>query len=449
MKAKCWGRTSAKLPPPPRPEPRLVSELQDWLRRLEQRSPEARIDLGLARARTVLDALALDLSSIPVITVGGTNGKGSVVAMLEAMCRAAGWRTLAYSSPHLLDFSERIRIDSRPAAQDQIASALAQVEQARGPVPLTYFEHVTLSALVLAAREQPDVLLLEVGLGGRLDAVNVIDADVAVITSIGLDHTEWLGPTRLSIGCEKAGIARPERPLIVGERRLPRGLEPVLGATGARLLLAGRDFRWRPTGTRHLQIKHKDRIWRLPRPTLSGPFQLGNAACAVLALSELGPRLTVSDEHLAAGLQQAFVPGRLQLVERKPDVWLDVAHNGPSARALAQALGPAPRGARSTAIFSALADKDVAAIGRALNPCFDRWLVAGLDGQRACPASELAARLLKTPVAGAVETVESVAGGLSQALDDSTRDDRIVVLGSFRTVAAAANLLQQRRLERG
>lgn len=420
----------------------MAAALSDWLRRLERRSPEARIELGLERVRRVLQALAPRLDGIPIITVGGTNGKGSTLAMLEAMGRAAGLRTLAYSSPHLLDFAERIRIDGRPAAQACIVQALDQVECARGAEPLTYFEHITLAALWLAGRERPDLLLLEVGLGGRLDAVNVVDADVAVITSIGLDHTDWLGPTRLSIGREKAGIARPGRALIVGERRLPRGLQPVLEASGADLSLAGRDFCWRRLAGGRLQIKQNSRVWRLPRPALQGPFQLANAACAVLALSALRTPVAVSEAHMAAGLAAVRLAGRLQRIRHRPELWLDVAHNGAGARALAQALGPAKPARRSTAVFSALADKDVDAIGRALKPCFDRWLVAGLDGDRGASARELADRLAEIPVAGPVETVESVIDGLQRALESSAEDDRIVVFGSFRTVAEAARGLE-------
>jgi len=422
----------------------LSETLEAWLRRLEQRAPESRIELGLDRVRAVLSRLPLALPSCPVITVGGTNGKGSVVAMVEAMCRAAGLRTLAYSSPHLLDFSERIRIDGEPAAASRIASAIGTVEHARGQIPLTYFEHVTLAALAMTMASPPDVLVLEVGLGGRLDAVNVIDADVAVITSIGLDHTEWLGPTRLSIGREKAGIARSGRSLIVGERRLPAGLEPVLRATGARLALAGRDFRWRPAAGGRLRIERNGRVLNLPRPALEGPWQLGNAACAVMVLLALEDRLAVTSSHMAAGLQRVRLPGRLQRVLDQPALWLDVAHNGASARALARALGRFPASSSSTAVFSALADKDIGAIGRALDRSFSRWLVAPLAGDRARPATELAASLNDIPVAGAVETVESVPDALNLALQDSGPDDRIVVFGSFRTVAAAATLLHQR-----
>lgn len=422
--------------------------LQVWLRRLEQRSPESRIELGLDRVSAVLERLGTASPSCPVITVGGTNGKGSVVAMIEAMCRAAGLRTLAYSSPHLLEFSERIRIDGEPAEAAMIAAAIEVVERARDTIPLTYFEHVTLAALVLGAQAAPDMMVLEVGLGGRLDAVNVIDADVAVITSIGLDHTDWLGPTRLRIGREKAGIARAGRPLIVGERRLPAGYEPVLHSTGAQLTLAGRDFRWRRAAGGTLRIDHRGGSLNLPRPALGGAWQLGNASCAVLALLALADRLAIRPEHLAEGLRQVRLPGRLQQVLERPAVWLDVAHNGASARALAGALGPVPEPAASTAVFSALADKDVGAIGRALNRSFSRWLVAPLAGDRARPGAELAARLTEIPVAGAVEAVESVADGLNLALRDGGPDDRIVVFGSFRTVAEAAALLHQRSRKR-
>ncbi len=422
----------------------MSDSLQVWLRQLEQRAPECRIELGLERVRAVLAELpAAVRPRCAVITVGGTNGKGSVVAMLEAMCRAAGLSTLAYSSPHLLDFGERIRLDGNPVMAGTIAAAIETVEHARGPVPLTYFEHVTLAALVVAMHAAPDVMILEVGLGGRLDAVNVIDADVAVMTSIALDHTEWLGPTRLSIGREKAGIARPGRPLIVGERRLPTGLEPLLRETGACVSLAGKDFRWRRMARDRFQVQYADRKLLLPRPALQGAWQLGNAACAIVALWALEDRLNVTATHLAEGLQSVRLPGRLQRVARQPAVWLDVAHNAASARALAAALGPVQSDTNSTAVFSALGDKDIGAMGRALDGCFNRWLVCPLAGPRATPVSELLARLSDIPVAGVVETVESVTAGLTRAMRESTRADRIVVFGSFRTVAEAATMLKQ------
>lgn len=418
----------------------MAESLEHWLARLETRAPQSRIKLGLERVRAVLDRFALPLPPVPVITVGGTNGKGSVVAMLESICRAAGYRTLAYSSPHLLAFGERIRLDGQPAGDSELVAALQAIEVLRAEIELTYFEHVTLAALHMAAQTAPDVLLLEVGLGGRLDAVNAVDADVAIVTSIGLDHVEWLGRTRLAIGREKAGIARPGRPLVVGERRLPAGFEQVLRDTGAELWLAGRDFSWRRSGAQ-LRVDAGAEHWRMPLPALPGPWQAGNAACALTALSLLERRLPVSAAAMAAGLAEVRLPGRLQKLRSAPEVWLDVAHNAAAARALADALG-APKG-RSVAVFSALADKDVGAIGRALDGCFDRWLVAGLDTARGQSGGALADRLRAIPLAGAVEALESVADALDLALAETGPDDRIVVFGSFHTVARAWSRLKE------
>lgn len=418
----------------------MAESLKSWLARLEQRAPQARIKLGLDRVQAVFARFPTPLPPVPVITVGGTNGKGSVVAMLESICRAAGYRTLAYSSPHLLDFGERIRVNAQPATQAELLAALDAIERLRGEIALSYFEHVTLAALYMAAQAAPDVLLLEVGLGGRLDAVNVVDADLAMITSIGLDHVEWLGRTRLQIAREKAGIARPGRPLVVGERRPPPGFAQVLQDTGAEVWLAGRDFGWRRYGQR-LRVKAGQRRWDMPLPALAGPWQAGNAACALIALDRLEQRLPVSEAAMATGLAQVRLPGRLQKLRSQPDVWLDVAHNAAAARALASALGP-PRG-RSIAVFSALSDKDAGAIARALDGCFDRWLLGGLDDPRGQSGAALAERLQGIPLAGTVEALESVADALDLALAEAGPEDRIVVFGSFHTVAIAWARLEE------
>ncbi|MFP4276747.1 MAG: bifunctional folylpolyglutamate synthase/dihydrofolate synthase [Wenzhouxiangella sp.] len=419
----------------------MVEPLTVWLERLERRTPEAQIRLGLERVGTVLNRLPGARPSCPVITVGGTNGKGSVVAMLESIYGCAGYRTLAYTSPHLLDFSERVRVDGQPAAESVLAEALAEVEQRRGTEALTYFEHVTLAALVVARSMGPDVVLLEVGLGGRLDAVNAIDPDVAVITSIGLDHIEWLGGTRRSIAREKGGIARAGRPLIVGERRPPRGWIAELAAGGADLSLAGRDFHWRRAG-RRLRLMAGEETLDLPPPRLAGAHQWGNAACAVMAVRMLDRRLPVATEALANGLSAVQLPGRLQRIASRPEIWLDVAHNAQAARVLAAALGP--KTGPATAVFSALAGKDVAAIGQALAGRFDRWLVPNLAGNRARDAAEVAGTLQDAPVGGVVEAVESVAQALDTAFARTPAAGRIVVFGSFRTVAEAWPLIQQR-----
>lgn len=417
--------------------------LAEWLERLEARAPEAQIELGLERVRSVLDALDLRLPQ-PVITVAGTNGKGSVVALLEAMLLAAGYRPLAYTSPHLLNFSERMRIAGQEADARSILAALERVEQARADVALTYFEQVTLAALVLAETEAVDVLILEVGLGGRLDAVNVLDADVGIITSISVDHVAWLGHTREEIALEKAGIARTGRPLVLGEARPPAGLLERLDQLGALCVPVAAHLQpegnfeledREPEDRIGLEIRLADKTLKLPLPALPGTWQRSNAAAAVLALMQLQERLPVPMEALARGLEQVRLPGRCQQLAQAPEILVDVAHNEASAQALAAWLGP-PR-AGSIAIFSALKDKDVAALGRALDACFTRWLVAPLDGPRGSSAEALVAQLRQLPVAGHVEAVESVAAALKQAREESTEQDRIVAFGSFLTAAQA------------
>jgi dihydrofolate synthase / folylpolyglutamate synthase len=408
--------------------------LSAWLERLERRAPESRIELGLERVAEVWRQLQTRPITAPVITVAGTNGKGSTVAFLEAICRAAGYSTLAYTSPHLIEFGERMRLNGKPANPAAIVEALERVELARGDTFLSYFEHITLAALTLAEVECPQVLILEVGLGGRLDAVNVIDADVAIMTSIGLDHTEWLGRTRLAIGREKAGVARPHRPLVLGEKRLPAGLVEGLTAARIQCLRAGRDFRWRRHGGGWtLQTPLRKR--RLPAPALAGAWQLSNAACAVMALECLAERLPMTESAIHRGLEEVSLFGRMQRVGGAPEIILDVAHNPAAARQLAAELGPAE--GPSVAVFSALSDKDVTGIARALNGCFNHWLLAPLGGYRGQSSQALQTRLASASVKGGLETVESVPAALTRARELAGSRGRVVVFGSFRTVAEA------------
>ena len=430
-------RTSHKHRPAS-PTDRFLSQraLDQWLSRLEARTPEVRIELGLERVRQVLARLALDLGERRIVTVAGTNGKGSVIAFLESLARQAGRGVFAYTSPHLVHFAERMRIDGEAAPAAAIVAALDRVEQARGDDYLSYFEQITLAALCLAERSPVELVLLEVGLGGRLDAVNVLDADVAVLTSIGLDHTEWLGPTRLAIGREKIAVARAGRPLVIGEKRLPAGLSDDIAAIGAQHWQAGRDFRWRRQGdgfVLHLPGQRQ----QLPMPSMAGPWQLGNAACALAAWVCLGPDWAIADEQRSAALREAFVPGRLQTVHHNPDVVFDVAHNPAAARLLARALGPKADGQDSIAVFSALRDKAIEPIARALDGCFSRWLIAPLPGPRGRSVPEIQAALERAAVGGGVEALESVAGALLRALELAGDGDRIVVFGSFHTVAEA------------
>jgi dihydrofolate synthase / folylpolyglutamate synthase len=418
----------------------IGTALAEWLARLERRSPESRIDLGLDRVQEVHRRLGFPMPACPVISVAGTNGKGSVVAMLEAIALAGGLRPFAYTSPHLVRFNERMRLGGQPAEESGIVAALEEVEAARGEISLTYFEQVTLAALVLAQQSDPDLMLLEVGLGGRLDAVNVVDADVAIITSIGLDHTDWLGPTRADIAREKAGIARRGRPVIIGEKRRPPALEAALARIGAQPIRAGRELIWRSSGS-NLRIKFGSRRFVLPRPGMKGRWQAANAACAVAALALLDDRLSLSEMDMASGLASARLAGRFQCLSKAPELIVDVAHNAPAARELAHALGSCQ--GRSFAVFSALGGKDVRAIGRVLDRCFSDWLIAGLSGDRGRSAESIDAELARVPVSGQRETVESVPRALELALERAGRQDRIVVFGSFRTVAEAWPTLMQ------
>ena len=426
------------------------ASLEGMLRRLEQRAPQTRIELGLDRVRKVLARQRLDFGDTRIVSVAGTNGKGSTVAFLEAIAARAGLESLAFTSPHLVSFGERFRLRGQALPDDEIAAALGAVERARGDIALTWFEHVTLAGFELAARRRPDWLIAEVGMGGRLDAVNAVDADVAVITSIGLDHQRFLGRTRAAIAREKCGIARAGRPAIVAEKKLPDGMLQTLEAAGARVSLAGRDFDWR-WRSEALCIRLGERRIGELSPGLGGRHQGGNAAAATAAAVALAPSL--SDREIADGLADAHLAGRFQRVAASPDVIVDVAHNPAAARVLAAQLKRLP-GAKS-AVFAALEDKDVAGIVRPLARVFRRWFVADLDVPRGLRAVELIDRMRGLPVGGRPEALESVADALAAARESCDADrapkcapaggsaHTIIVFGSFYTVAAALQALKQ------
>ena len=412
------------------------SSLADWLVYLETLHPKA-IALGLDRVRDVLARLDAPVDC-PVITVGGTNGKGSTCAMLESIYRCAGYSTGLYSSPHLLRYNERVRMRGAEVGDDALVPSFNAVEDARGDVPLTYFEFGTLAALWLFARERLDVLVLEVGLGGRLDAVNVIDADVSIITSVDIDHVDYLGPTREDIGREKAGIFRRGRPAICGDRHPPATVEEVAHDVGARLLVIGRDYdftdersQWRFRGPRH------DR-YGLPVPALRGGYQLANASTALAAIDLLYDRLPVSAQSIREGLLTVVLPGRFQVLPGRPTVVLDVAHNPHAARALAGALGAMGFHPQTFAVCAMLADKDVRGVVDALRSRIDRWFVAGLPGARGGGPDTMRNALVAAGIDDvAISAHEDVATAFRAAREAASEADRIVVFGSFLTVAAA------------
>lgn len=415
--------------------PPRFSRVEDWLRWQETLHPKA-VDLGLERVRAVGERLGVLRPAPVTLTVGGTNGKGSAVAMLDAVLRAQGYRAGAYLSPHLFHYNERVRIGGQDVSDAELCEAFAAVDAARDQTSLTYFEFGTLAALWLFHRAAVDVALLEVGLGGRLDAVNIVDAQSALITSVGLDHTDWLGPDRDSIGYEKAGIWRRGRAAICGEREPPRGLIEAGERIGADLYVRGRDFdaekreeAWRWCG--------RARDWpNLPYPGLKGGIQLDNAAGVLAMLEAVEEWLPVGREAVEQGLRTARLPGRLEERRGTVSVLLDVAHNAEAARVVADYLRDEPAKARNLAVIGMLKDKPVRAVAQALDPTIDAWYAGGLDGERGLSGDLLAARM--TPVRGRVSTHRDVASAYQQAEYDAEPGDRIVVLGSFHTLAAVS-----------
>lgn len=405
--------------------------LAEWLEYIERQHPKA-IALGLERVRQVLGRLDA-ATRCPVFTVGGTNGKGSTCALLESILRAAGCRVGLYMSPHLWRYNERVRLGGREAEDAALAGAFAAVERARAGVPLTYFEFGTLAALWLFAREPPDALVLEVGMGGRLDAVNVIDPDCAVITSVGIDHVEFLGPTREDIGREKAGIFRPDRPAVVADPDPPR----TVLETPARHLLIGRDFGYAAEPAQWSYWGPAGRRAGLAYPALRGAVQLRNACAALAALDAMRDRFPLGMHELRRGLAEVSLPGRFQVLAGRPRVVLDVAHNPEAAAVLAQNLAASGYAPQTIAVFGMLRDKDVGGVVRALAPRIARWHLATLPGPRGAAAHELAQVLLAEKVSAPAFEHPCPAAALAAAKSEAGEDDRIVVFGSFLTVAGA------------
>ena len=408
--------------------------LEDWLDHCEKLHPH-NIDMGLERVQKVAQRLHWNWSC-PVITVAGTNGKGSTCAMIEAVCRQSGYRTGIYTSPHLVHFEERCRIQGQSVAAQTLVPHFERVEQARQGENLTYFEFTTLAILDLLCQSELDVVVLEVGLGGRLDAVNVVDADAAVVTCIDVDHTEWLGPDRESIGREKVGIARAGRPLIVSDPVPPASVLAHANAIGADLWVHGRDFHF--SGERHQWhwIGRERRYHGLAYPALRGANQLLNAS-GVLALFEaLRQRLPVTAQSVRNGLALVELPGRFQTLAGQPTLVLDVAHNPHSVAALFQNLDAMGFCPQTHAVFGAMADKDLGAMLTRMIPLVTHWHVCDLPSPRAARAHDLAS-ILKSMAGVAAQqffTHDSPAQALAVARENADPTDRIVVFGSFLTV---------------
>jgi dihydrofolate synthase/folylpolyglutamate synthase len=418
--------------------------LADWLAWQETLHPKA-IDLGLERLQRTLERLRWKPFTCPVITVAGTNGKGSTVALLARILAEQGYRTATFTSPHLLEYNERVCINERPVSDASLIAAFERIDAARANETLTFFEFNALAALLIFETANPDVVILEVGMGGRLDAANVVDADVAVITSIALDHCEWLGNDLETIGREKAGIMRPGRPAIYGDRQMPESIAQVASNCGAQLFRLGRDFDWirdAPGWTwRGLGHEHAG----LPRPALHGEIQFNNASAVLAALTELDDRLPVGRPAIERGLRTVMLTGRFQHVLNAPNAaqWIvDVAHNPAAAHTLADQLASSPVQGKTIAVCAILGDKDVASIATTLQQCIDEWIVCGLDSPRALTSHGLAERFRAAEISIDHEAT-TVAEGCRLAERTSQAGDRVIVFGSFLTVAAALEYLRR------
>ena len=407
--------------------------LEQWLHYQLQTHPQA-IAMGLERVGEVAQRLRLGRPGRHVITIGGTNGKGSTVAFIEAMARAGGLRVGAFTSPHLLRYNERVRIDGEQIDDASLVAAFERIESARRDIPLTYFEFGTLAALLICEQSRLDLALLEVGLGGKLDAVNIIDADVAVITTVDLDHQEYLGGDREAIGADKAGIFRAGRPCVLAEKDPPSSVLRHAYAIGAFAIRAHSDYL--------IDVHEHGWTWRepgfeveLPMPCLPAPAQISNAAAAIAALRALP--LELPKRALIAGVREARLAGRLQVIGQAPEIVVDVAHNPQAAAQLAEWLRAQPKPTR--AVFSALKDKDIEGIVDPLLPFVGDWYLAGISdaGPRGMTAVALSERLAPVLAPERRSVHATVAEALMAARADSAADERVLVFGSFHTVADA------------
>jgi dihydrofolate synthase/folylpolyglutamate synthase len=430
----------------PHTKPDAAATLSQWLAYLESLHPKT-IDLGLGRVRQVAARLGLELDCVKIV-VGGTNGKGSTCAMLEAILLAAGFKVGLYTSPHLIDFNERIRVNGELASDADLAAQFQAVEGARGDVSLTYFEFTTLAALRLFAHAGLDAVVLEVGLGGRLDAVNIVDADCAIVTSVDLDHMDWLGDTREKIGYEKAHIYRPGRPAICADPVPPQSLLDHAAAIGADLWLFGRDYNYSGDRQQWSYGGRNQRRGALAYPALRGANQLLNASAALAALEALRNRLPVPQQAVRLGLLQATLPGRFQILPGQPTVILDVGHNPHAAAVLAQNLDNMGFHPYTHAVFGMLSDKDIAGVVAKLGSRIDNWYCTGLPGPRGGPGEVLADKVRAALPATApgtdaplVSAYADPAQAYAAARAQAGENDRIVVFGSFLTVAAVLQSL--------
>jgi len=410
------------------------TSLAQWLTYIEALHPKS-IAMGLTRVNDVAHRLGL-APKFPIISIAGTNGKGSTCAMLESIYTKAGYRVGVYASPHFIRYNERIRIDQKAIEDDALCKAFEAVEAARDEVVLTYFEMGTLAAMWHFMQSDLDVVVLEVGMGGRLDAVNVFEPACAIVTSIDLDHMDYLGDTREAIGKEKAGIFRANKVAICGDEDPPNSLLQYADEVNADLHLINRDFQVE-RGDHHWHFSTKSQTLILPPLSLQGDFQLNNAACAIAAVQQLRQDLAVPDEVIGTALSKVTLLGRFYTVSENPTIILDVAHNPQAAKALAKNLNEMPCEGRTLGVFAMLADKDISHVVEALLPEVDDWHLADTNNARGASAEQLKVYLQPQVKAEAIQCFKSVGEALRSACNAAVKNDRIIVFGSFYTVADA------------
>ena len=399
--------------------------------------------MGLERVNQVKDVLNLN-PHFPIITVAGTNGKGSTCAMLEHIYVAAGYSVGTYSSPHLLQYNERVRLNSQPISDEDLVAAFNAVEQARHGIELTYFEYGTLAAVWHFMQQKVDVAILEVGLGGRLDAVNAFEPNCAIISSIDLDHMEFLGDTRELIGAEKAGIFRADTPAICGDENPPDSVIEYAHRIGANLQLIGHDFKVQVDPTSWAFHGQQSSAENLPLPALVGDFQLNNAACVLAAIVSMQEVLPIEISAIKSGLTHVKLPGRFQSWSHSPQIILDVAHNPHAAKSLAINLRQSEHQGKTIAVFAMLADKDMAGVIQALASEIDAWYIASIDHIRGASVESLSMLVAEALPNAAIKKFNQVEDALHQACIDACENDRIIILGSFFTVAEAMHALQSK-----
>lgn len=416
-------------------------KLDDWLDWQSALHPRE-IELGLERVAGVWRQLRPAGLYSRVITVAGTNGKGSSVAMLEAIYLQANYRVGSYTSPHLVRYNERIRHNGEAVSDERICEAFERVDQARNGTPLTYFEFGTLAALEIFAVESPDLVILEVGLGGRLDAVNIIDPDVALITTVDLDHMEWLGKTKEEIGAEKAGIMRTDKPVVLGQVDMPDSVHRHAQETRVELYQLGRDFHMVAAGKGYNWLSDHGHLSGLSRPALQGDCQLQNAASVLMVRQCLSEALPVTSEAINRALRTVQLPGRMQVIKGRPGLILDVAHNPQAVSALRENLAGLPIHGRLHAIFGLLSDKDLAIMVEIMGSMIEIWYLVGTEGSRGRSAGQLKASFLAMGIERNISCFSSVSEALVAARSLAGDSDTILLFGSFSIVGEAIKILE-------